>query len=69
MDLYTNEDSQELLQSLDRVLPYIEYVLKNNKPMFDGERYPGKVLFRESDIRKVLEDRFRSAYNIEDYSL
>ena len=100
MDLYTNEDSQELLQSLDRALPYIEYALKNNKPMFEGERYltseelcsilkisrrtlqyyrddgvfpfiqlPGKVLFRESDIRKVLEDRFRSAYNIEDYSL
>ena len=39
MDLYTNEDSQELLQSLDRVLPYIEYVLKNNKPMFEGDRY------------------------------
>lgn len=39
MDLYTNEDSQELLQSLDRVLPYIEYVLKNNKPIFEGERY------------------------------
>ena len=36
MDLYTNEDSQELLQSLDRVLPYIEYVLKNNNPMFDA---------------------------------
>ena len=99
MDLYTDEDSQELLQSLDRALPYIEYALKNNKPMFEGERYltselcsilkisrrtlqdyrdggifpfiqlPGKVLFRESDIRKVLEDRFRSAYNVEDYSL
>ena len=99
MDLYTSEDSQELLQSLDRALPYIEYAL-NNKPMFEGERYltskelcsilkisrrtlqyyrdggifpfiqlPGTVLFRESDIRKVLEDRFRSAYNIEDYSL
>lgn len=39
MDLYTNEDSQELLKSLDRVLPYIEYALKNNKPMFEGERY------------------------------
>ena len=39
MDLYTNEDSQELLQSLDRALPYIEYALKNNKPMFEGERY------------------------------
>ena len=39
MDLYTNEDSQELLQSLDRALPYIEYELKNNKPMFEGERY------------------------------
>lgn len=39
MDLYTDEDSQELLQSLDRVLPYIEYGLKNNKPMFEGERY------------------------------
>lgn len=100
MDLYTNEDSQELLQSLDKALPYIEYALKNNKPMFEGERYltseelcsilkisrrtlqyyrdsgifpfiqlPGKVLFCESDIRKVLEDRFRSAYNIEDYPL
>ena len=88
------------MQSLDRALPYIEYALKNNKPMFEGERYltseelcsilkisrrtfaglsdggifpfiqlPGKVLFRESDIRKVLEDRFRSAYNVEDYSL
>ena len=30
MDLYTDDDSQELLQSLDRVLPYIEYALKNN---------------------------------------
>ena len=100
MDLYTNEDSQSLLQSLDRALPYIEYALKNNKPMFECERYltseelcsilkisrrtlqyyrdsgifpfiqlPGKVLFRESDIRKILEDRFRSAYNIEDYPL
>ena len=39
MDLYTHEDSQELLQSLDRALPYIEYALKNNKPMFEGERY------------------------------
>lgn len=42
MDLYTNEDSQELLQSLDRALPYIEYALKNNKPMFEGERVPSK---------------------------
>ena len=39
MDLYTNEDSKELLQSLDRVLPCIEYALKNNKPMFEDERY------------------------------
>ena len=100
MDLYTNEDSQKLLLSLDKALPYIEYVLKNNKPVFEGERYltseelcsilkisrrtlqyyrdngifsfiqlPGKVLFRESDIRKVLEDRFRSAYDIGDYPL
>ena len=27
MDLYMDKDSQELLQSLDRVLPYIEYAL------------------------------------------
>ena len=39
MDLYTNEDSQELLQSLDRALPCIEYALKNNKLMLEGERY------------------------------
>ena len=100
MDLYTNEDSRELMLSLDNALSYIEYALKNGKLAFEGERYltseelcsilkisrrtlqeyrdnrvfpfiqlPGKVLFRESDIRKVVEDRFRSAYNIEDYPL
>ena len=99
MDLYTNEDSQELLQSLDRALPYIEYALKNNKPIFEGERYltsdelcsilkisrrtlqyyrdggifpfiqlPGKVLFRFRRLCAgpgVLEDRFRSAYQLD----
>ena len=100
MDLYTNEDSLELLQSLDKALSYIEYVLRNHKPAFEGERYltseelcsilkisrrtlqsyrddgifsfvqlPGKVLFRESDIRKVLEGRLRSAYKMEDLVL
>lgn len=94
MQLYTNQDSQELLQALNNALPYIEHVLKTHKPLFNGERYltseelcsilkisrrtlqdyrnngflpfiqlPGKVLFRESDIRKVLEDRFRPAYD------
>ncbi|WP_042370793.1 helix-turn-helix domain-containing protein [Bacteroides neonati] len=100
MDLYTNEDSRELLLSLDKALAHIAYALRNSKPAFEGERYltseelcsilkisrrtlqyyrdggvfafiqlPGKVLFRESDIRKVLEDRLCSAYDIEDYSL
>ena len=94
MQLYTNQDSQELLQALNNALPYIEHVLKTHKPLFDGERYltseelcsilkisrrtlqdyrsngilpfiqlPGKVLFRESDIRKILEDRLRLAYD------
>lgn len=94
MQLYTNQDSQELLQALNNALPYIEHVLKTHKPLFDGERYltseelcsilnisrrtlqdyrnngilpfiqlPGKVLFRESDIRKILEERFRPAYD------
>lgn len=94
MQLYTNQDSQELLQALENALPYIEYVLKTHKPLFDGERYltseelcsilkisrrtlqdyrnngflpfiqlPGKILFRESDIRKVLKERLRPAYN------
>lgn len=95
MQLYTNQDSQELLQALNNALPYIEHVLKTHKPLFNGERYltseelcsilkvsrrtlqdyrsngvlpfiqlPGKVLFRESDIRKVLEERFRPAYDL-----
>lgn len=95
MQLYTNQESQELLQALNHALPYIEHVLKTHKPLFDGERYltseelcsilklsrrtlqdyrsngilpfiqlPGKVLFRESDIRKVLEERFRLAYDL-----
>ncbi|WP_282918740.1 helix-turn-helix domain-containing protein [Porphyromonas macacae] len=94
MELYTNQDNQELLQALDDALPHIEHVLKTHKPLFDGERYltseelcsifkisrrtlqdyrnngilpfiqlPGKILFRESDIRKILEDRFRPAYD------
>ncbi len=93
MQLYTNQDSQELLQALNDALPYIEHVLKTHKPLFDGERYltseelclilkisrrtlqdyrnngvlpfiqlPGKVLFRESDIKKALEERLRPAY-------
>lgn len=94
MQLYTNEDSRDLLQVLNNALPYIEHVLKTHRPLFDGERYltseelcsilkisrrtlqdyrnngilpfiqlPGKVLFRESDIRKILEERFRPAYD------
>lgn len=93
MQLYINKDCQELLQALNKTLPYIEQVLKTHKPLFDGERYltsaelcnilkisrrslqdyrnngvlpfiqlPGKVLFRESDIKKVLEERFRAVY-------
>lgn len=93
MQLYTNQDSQELLQALNNALPYIEHVLKTHKPLFEGERYltseelcsilkisrrtlqdyrnngflpfiqlPGKILFRESDIRKVLEERLRPAW-------
>lgn len=93
MEVYTNEDSQELLKVLKDSLPYIEQVILNYKPLFDGERYltseelcsilkisrrclqdyrnngvlpfiqlPGKILFRESDIRKVLDARFKKAY-------
>ena len=94
MQLYTNQDSQELLQALNNALPYIEHVLKTHKPLFEGERYltseelcsilkisrrtlqdyrdngvlpfiqlPGKVLFSESDIKKVLEEQLRPAYS------
>lgn len=96
MEVYTNEDSQELLQTLKDAMPYIEHIMKTHKPLFDGERYltseelcnilkisrrslqdyrnngilpfiqlPGKVLFRESDIKRVLEERFRPSYNSE----
>ena len=39
MDLYTNEDSRELMLSLDKALLYIEYALKNGQLAFEGERY------------------------------
>lgn len=39
MELYTNDDNRELLHALNDVLPHIESALKNNKPLFDGERY------------------------------
>lgn len=94
MQLYTNQDSQELLRTLNKALLYIKHVLKMHKSLFDCERYLtseelcsirkinrrtlqdyrsngvlpfiqllGKVLFRESDFRKILEDRFRPAYD------
>lgn len=94
MELYTNEDSQELLKAVNDALPHIEYVMETHKPLFDDERYltseelcsilkisrrtlqdyrnngflpfiqlPGKVLFRESDIRRVLEERFRPSFD------
>lgn len=39
MDLYTNEDSRELLLSLDKALSYIKCALKNGEPALEGERY------------------------------
>lgn len=99
MEVYTNEDNQELLKTLKDVLSYIEHVMQTHKPLFNGERYltseelcsilkisrrslqdyrnngilpfiqlPGKILFRESDIKKVLEERFRPAYYNEKFN-
>ena len=60
----TSEELCSILKISRRTLQ--EY---RDNGVFPFIQLPGKVLFRESDIRKVLEDRFRPAYNIEDYPL
>ena len=82
-----------LFQSIDRVLKRMELVLKNARPVLNGECYltdkeaaqrlmvsrrtlqdyrnrgvipycqlGGKILYRESDIEKMVDDGYREAY-------
>lgn len=60
----TSEELCSILKISRRTLQYYR-----DDGIFPFIQLPGKVLFRESDIRKVLEERLRSAYNIEDYLL
>lgn len=60
----TSEELCSILKISRRTLQ--EY---RDNGVFPFIQLPGKVLFRESDIKKVLEDRFRSAYDLEDYPL
>ena len=60
----TSEELCSILKISRRTLQY-----HRDSGIFPFIQLPGKVLFRESDIRNVLEDGLRSAYNIEDYPL
>lgn len=55
----TSEELCSILKISRRTLQ--EY---RDNGVFPFIQLPGKVLFRESDIKKVLEDRFRSAYQL-----
>ena len=81
------------VKTLDRLLGRIEKLVRNSKPVLNGERYltdkevseklkisrrtlqdyrtmgqisyyqlGGKILYRESDIQKMLEDNYRKSY-------
>lgn len=94
-DLITEENPRiaGLLRSLDRTLERMELVVKNYKPLLNGERYltdkevsqrlkisrrtlqdyrnggkipycqiGGKILYRESDLCRMLDDTYREAF-------
>ena len=66
-----------IMGSLDRMLVGIENLAVGNRPVLGGERYltdkevsaqlklyqlGGKILYRESDIEKMLQENYREAY-------
>ena len=57
----TSEELCSILKISRRTLQYYR-----DDGIFPFIQLPGKVLFRESDIKKVWKIGFRSAYNIED---
>ena len=88
-----NERIASFFKSLDRMLGGIEGLVKNCKPVLNGERYltdkevserlklshrtlqdyrnegripycqlGGKILYRESDILRMLNENYRDAY-------
>lgn len=89
----SNEKVASFFKTLDRILGNIEHLVKNNKPLLNGEHYltdkevarklklsrrtlhdyrsqgkipfiqlGGKMLYRESDIEKLLAENYYKAW-------
>ena len=61
MDLITkdSETTQVLFSSLDRVLENVEHIVTNYRPVLGYVQLPGKIIYRESDIRDLLDRHYR----------
>lgn len=60
MNELINKDNKWIIHfmgSLGRLLDNVEYLTANYRPTLGG-----KILYRESDIEKMLNDGYRSAY-------
>ena len=77
MNELINKDSEWIIHfmgSLDRLLDGFEHLTANYRPTLGGERFftdkevyiqlGGKILYRESDIERMLADGYRSAYRL-----
>ena len=71
MNELINKDNEwiiHFLGNLDRLLDNVEHLTANYRPTLDGERFftdiqlGGKILYRESDIERMLADSYRTAY-------
>ena len=78
MNELINKDNEwiiHFMSSLDSLLARFEHLTANYRPTLGGERFftdnegriayiqlGGKILYRESDIERMLNDGYRSAY-------
>ena len=79
-ELMTRESGQmaALFRMLEHALDHIELLAENYRPVLGGERYltdrdagrmsyiqlGGKILYRESDIERLLMEGYREAFRI-----
>ena len=70
-----SEWMNHIVNHLYRMVDNFERAVMNYRPMLDGERYRnngvipyiqlgGKILYRESDIQKILMANYREAYRM-----
>ena len=62
-----DEDILSFFRTLDHMVERLDGLSRNYRPMLNGERFPyiqlgGKVLYKESDIERMLQNGYKEAW-------